>query len=255
MLFTNSLPPVHECVTYAIERFAHSSHLDSYRNITETSPRRPGVAWSRDNAAASYVNNAVGHLITLIDKLSESHANLSPYLREGFFDSSINPWFIDALFLGGKCPNLFISRKEIQSYIPNCPEKFDAIFRYVNGIIAFDVGVVEVSGGTANVNNDTKTDKDLAKCHRAMAGQLQILGDLVEWEWEDVKKLQVIGMINSGWNMTILRMGFVTTNVTWVKQHKTMRIPLVGGMLKNVFPLLRLLTRCQVSFFLCVVSV
>ncbi|KAI5783935.1 hypothetical protein DFH27DRAFT_615791 [Peziza echinospora] len=248
-ILAQNLPATDKCVEYANNRFTACARggggAGAYRELTESSPRPPGVPWSRENNSATYINQAVGHLLTVMDKLGESNVALTPYLREGFFDSSINPWFIDALFLGGRYPNLFLSRKEIQSYIPGCAEKFDAVVRYADGLMAFDVGVMEVSGGAANINNDVKSERDFAKAHRALSGNLQILTGLVGKEWDVMQKLQVVGIINNGWNVTILRMGWVTPQVMVMKTHRTIRIPLVVGQLGTVFPLMELMVKCH----------
>ena len=170
-----------------------------YRSITETSPRPADVPWSPRTHPATYINQAISHFLTLVEKFESSSINISPLLREGFFDSSVNPWFIDNLFLGSH-PNIFVSRKEILSFIPNCNDKFDAVFRYADGINTFDLGVIEVSCAvaTSNVNNDPKSNKDYAKVHRAMSGMLDILAGLVTNEWEVMNKLQVLGIMNTG---------------------------------------------------------
>ena len=72
------------------------------------------------------------------------------------------------------------------------------MFRYADGINAFDLGVIEVSRPAENVNNDTKGNRDFGKVHRAMAGMLDILGDLVGEEWDVMKRLQVLGIKNTG---------------------------------------------------------
>ncbi|KAF8425310.1 hypothetical protein EV426DRAFT_597079 [Tirmania nivea] len=244
---TFALPHIADCVAFAIKRFNGCQAIESYREIAETSPRPAGVAWSRINHPASYINQAVFHLTILMDKLTESMVNIGPYLREGFFDSSVNPWFIDSLFLGGCYPNLVVSRKEIQSYIPGYAEKSDAVFRYVDGVLAFDLGVIEVSGGTTNVNNDPKSGRDHAKVHRALAGNLDILGTLVRKDWDYMQKLQVFGIINSGWNVNILQMIYISPQVKMMKMHRTYRIPISTRQIKAIFPLLSLMTQCQIA--------
>ncbi|KAF8441903.1 hypothetical protein BGX38DRAFT_806013 [Terfezia claveryi] len=243
----SALPRITDCVDFSIKRFDGCRTIESYREIAETSPRPAGVAWSRGNHPASFINQAVFHLTTLMDKLMESMVNIGPYLREGFFDSSVNPWFIDSLFLGGRYPNMVVSRKEIQSYIPGYAEKSDAVFRYVDGVLAFDLGVIEVSGGAANVNNDPKSGRDHAKVHRAMAGNLDILGALVRKDWEYMQKLHVFGIINNGWNINILQMTYISPQVKMMKMHRTYRIPIYPGQIKTIFPLLSLMTQCQAA--------
>lgn len=201
-IITDTLPALDPCVAFALDRFPKSPDSASaavYRSITETSPRPADVPWSPRTHPATYINQAISHLLTLVEKFESSSINISPLLREGFFDSSVNPWFIDNLFLGSH-PNIFVSRKEILSFIPDCNDKFDAVFRYADGINTFDLGVIEVSCAvaTSNVNHDPKSNKDYAKVHRAMSGMLDILAGLVANEWEVMKKLQVLGIMNTG---------------------------------------------------------
>lgn len=122
-LTTSLLPTVPAHVAYALSRFPSPPDLSTYRSITETSPRPPGAPYSH---LPTYINHAISHHLTLISKFRTSVTELAPLFREGFFDSSINPWFIDNLFLACEgSANMFLSRKEILSFIPGCGEKLD----------------------------------------------------------------------------------------------------------------------------------
>ncbi|KAF8421843.1 hypothetical protein EV426DRAFT_575564 [Tirmania nivea] len=252
------LPRVPANVTYALSRFPSPPDLSSYRNITETSPRPPGAPYSH---LPTYINHAISHHLTLISKFCTSATELTPLLREGFFDSSINPWFIDNLFLAHEGnANMFLSRKEILSFIPGCGEKFDGVVRWADGIRAVDLGVVEVKkGNEGNVGamggrGDTGGSGDVGKVHRAMCGMLEILKGVVtgaggnpggEEGWEVLKRVQVLGIVNSGFNVTIMRMMYISPKVKVLRTHRTCRIGLHINRVREVFPLLRLLVQCQ----------
>jgi len=111
---------------------------------------------------------------------------------------------------------MFLSRKEILSFIPGCGEKFDGVVRWADGIRAVDLGVVEVKGGnTGSVGamggrGDAGGGGDVGKVHRAMSGMLEILRGAVvagaggkegEETWEVLRKMQVLGIVNSGMYM------------------------------------------------------
>ena len=119
---------------------------------------------------------------------------------------------------------MFLSRKEILSFIPGCGEKFDGVVRWADGIRAVDLGVVEVKGSGGSVGamggvggaGERRGEGDVGKVCRAMCGMLEILKGVVvagaggkggEEGWEVLKKVQVLGIVNSGIPITSLISG------------------------------------------------
>lgn len=54
----------------------------------------------------------------------------------------------------------------------------------------------------------------------------------------------------AGWNVTVLRMIYISPKVKLLKTHRTCRISLHINKIHDIFPLLRLMTQCQVRFAL-----
>lgn len=233
------------------------THLTTaYRHISESPPRPPGVPWSRENDAARYITTAISSLLTLLDKFRSAAGILAPYLREGWFDSSVYAWVLDGLFWGGRYPGLFLSRKEIMGFVPppaqSAGEKYDGVFRFVDGEGAvLDLGVVEVSvvepgGGPPG---GRKSERDWGKVHRGMVGDLEILAGMVGWEWSYMEKLCVFGVVCSGWNIRVCRMAWVSKKVVGCTVGRAVRVLPVEGVLEmgGVWSLLEVLTRCRVA--------
>lgn len=84
-----------------------------------------------------------------------------------------------------------------------------------------------------SLSNDARSLKDFAKVHRAPAVMLKKLPEKLQKQWQDVRQLQVLGIVGSadgfctsfesllvacliiffaGRNMTILRIMCITTN-------------------------------------------
>ncbi|KAF8429567.1 hypothetical protein EV426DRAFT_126133 [Tirmania nivea] len=157
------LPPVSSIMEYALQCFPSSQFTCDYIKITETSLCPPDVDPILENYVATYVNNTISNLVTIIDGLASEYLILVN-IQEGYFNL-VWASFIDALWRSGSKSGLYLACKELLSYIPGLSYRFDGLFRYIGHVDSFDVGVAEASKPAGNVNNDRKGDNDFAKIH------------------------------------------------------------------------------------------
>lgn len=111
-------------------------------------------------------------------------------LREGWYDSSIWCYFIDSLF--SKSEVLTLLRKEVGIIPRGHTERFDGVFRYLNGVKRFDMGVVEVGPPLNYPDSDPKPNLGRAKILWALT---TLLGEYRKVNTP--KPIQVIGVLFS----------------------------------------------------------
>jgi len=112
-------------------------------------------------------------------------------LREGWSDSSIWCYFIDSLF--SKSEVLTLLRKEVGIITRGHSERFDGIFRYLNGVKRFDLGVVKVGPPFNYPDSDLKPNVDRAKILWALT---TLLGQYHKVNTPE--PVQLIGVLCSG---------------------------------------------------------
>ena len=123
-----------------------------------------------------------------------------PELKEGWYDSSLWCHIIDALC--ARSIYVTVLRKEIQIIPRGSTDRFDGVFRWMNGMNErFDLGVIEVGSMSQLPNSDSKPATDRAKIIRGMATLLTEAR-----KHKHNPKLQVIGILCSGWSITLFRM-------------------------------------------------
>ncbi|KAI5809149.1 hypothetical protein DFH27DRAFT_522521 [Peziza echinospora] len=145
-----------------------------------------------------YISNALRHIRYSGRKLNCLWWN--PELKEGWYDSSLWCHIIDALC--ARSIYVTVLRKEIQIIPRGSTDRFDGVFRWMNGMNErFDLGVIEVGLMSQLPNSDSKPAIDRAKIIRGMA----ILLAEARKHRKD-PKLQVIGILCSGWSITLFRM-------------------------------------------------
>lgn len=119
---------------------------------------------------------------------------------EGWYDSNIWCHFIDSLLQNSKV--LSILRKEISIIPRGNSDRYDGVFRYIDGIHRFDVGLIEVGRLPNHPNSDPKPSNDREKILHGLSLLLASAQKATPH-----LELQVIGILCTG---TQIWFGFVT---------------------------------------------
>ena len=153
-----------------------------------------------------------------------ANLNLHQHLREGWFDVNLWTHLIDHLF--ARSMEVTIVRKEI-GLIPRDSYRYDGIFRCVYGTHIFDVGVIEVS--PPGMYLLSKHTKDRAKI---ISGLSLLLSTLTQ-DSKRLSSIQVIGILCSGWNITLFRM-WIGPNGKFVLKENTFYVVYEGIAFSNL---------------------
>lgn len=147
-----------------------------------------------------YIRNTLQNLLHLRQKFLQP--SWAPEIKEGWYDSNVWPYFIDYLFC--RSSSLSLLRKEL-AIIPGQTDRdrYDGVFRCIRKGFRFDLGVIEVSRLSDRPNSDMKASIDRKKIMRAMQS-------LLVWARKRVEdgELQVVGILCSGWSLTLFRMAY-----------------------------------------------
>ncbi|KAL7266906.1 hypothetical protein RUND412_010529, partial [Rhizina undulata] len=84
-----------------------------------------------------------------------------------------------------------------------------------------------------------KWTADSAKIMLALRGMLGRLRVLVEHDKITIKALQVVGLINAGESLQIMRVGPLGVNVGWLEMGRVRDVPCKMSMLRGVFDIMR----------------
>ncbi|RPB17678.1 hypothetical protein P167DRAFT_7322 [Morchella conica CCBAS932] len=196
----------------------------------------------------------------------ESPNNLLHYpnLREGWYDC--NPWsfLIDQCLLG--LNGVLVQRQApplpsppppahhlllLRPLIPNSKEilclalklasplparRFDAIIHTLAESPVLEYGAIEVAKSFESVHA-RKWSSDSSKLVLALHAMLARLRGAVENDPEAVRRLQVVGLMNAGLRMQIMRMGVVGRggNVSVLQRGRVKALPTEVGALRGVF--------------------
>ena len=125
----------------------------------------------------------------------------------------MNIWthFIDHLF--ARSTKVSIVRKEV-GLIPSDAYRYDGIFRCMYGTHVFDVGVIEV--GPPSMYSLQKHARDRAKL---ISGLSLLLSTFTQPSFE-LSSIQVVGMLCSGWNISLFRMWIGPNGKFVLKENK-----------------------------------
>lgn len=196
LLHMPPFPPAPESYTVASRQFLpellHSTDIPD--QISIDCPSSDTTFYFR------YIRNTLQTVLRLRQKFLQP--SWAPEIKEGWYDSNLWPHFIDYLF--SRSSTLSLLRKEL-AIIPGQSERdrYDGVFRCIKKGFRFDLGVIEVSRLSDRPNSDMKAAIDRRKILRAMQSLLGWARKRVEEEG-----LQVVGVLCSGWMVTLFRMSY-----------------------------------------------
>ena len=161
-------------------------------------------------------------------------------MREGWFDVNIWPLFIDHLLI--RSTTLTVVRKEVaiisrrqDGTIPKNSRRYDGIFHYIRGHNMFDLGVIEVS--PPSMYFEGKHFIDRAKIVAGLSALITYLKSLCLHVG-----LQVIGILCSGWSVSLFRMWIGPDGKLIYKEHPFF-ISCAGELFKENFLFIQHLVR------------
>ncbi|KAH0608083.1 uncharacterized protein H6S33_002135 [Morchella sextelata] len=252
------MPELDEPFLASMARFSHADTTEEFRRIVEEVPYRPkGEPYDRSmHFDAAWVNIVILSMLSIL----ESPNNLLHYpnLREGWYDC--NPWsfLIDQCLLGlngvlvqRQLPPPFSLPLLLHPLTPNSKEilclalklasplptrRFDAIIHTLAESPVLEYGAIEVAKSFESVHA-RKWSSDSSKLALALHAMLARLRGAVENDAEAVRRLQVVGLMNAGLRMQVVRMGVVGKggNVAVLQRGRVKALPTEVGALRGVF--------------------
>ncbi|KAL0635500.1 hypothetical protein Q9L58_005548 [Maublancomyces gigas] len=240
--WTMPLPEPDKFFAHSVNRFFQAKTTEDYQNILETVPYRlADEAYDRQKYFdAGWVNFVVQAMLALFG----SYGNLltCATFREGWFDSNIWSPLIDHCLLG--LDGIVVQRKEIKCYalklIGNHGPRYDAIIHTPRELDPIEYAAIEVSR-SAESDESLPSKKYLTDSIKLVTGlhsMLRRLHILVDRDADTIAELQVVGILNAGLNMQIIRMNSPNSNVFLLTRGSVRSIPTTIETLGTIFPLM-----------------
>jgi len=133
----------------------------------------------------------------------------------------------------------FCSNKEVISHATSQHDRYDGVFRYNDQLLSLDLGIHESSKAPPNVNRDNKGKQDFIKMGQGLCGMLKALAKEVGYDWAFVSRLQVVGFLTSGLNITCYRMSFLSANTLLLAPTTPRRVKIDPQSFPQVFMLMK----------------
>lgn len=77
------------------------------------------------------------------------------------------------------------------------------------------------------------------KLVRVLRGMLIRLQALVQYDEATMRALQVVGLMNAGTYLQMVRVGALGVNVSWLQKGRVRSVPYEVPLLRSIFPILR----------------
>ncbi|KAH8152779.1 uncharacterized protein LAJ45_03004 [Morchella importuna] len=185
---------------------------------------------------------------TLMSLITESHGLLRQQdLGQGVWDGIC--WIVlDLAFTS--LPSLMLQRRNLEHYsisvdpIPLClTPRFDGIIRTRVSSIhpdpRLEYAVLQTSKNPGfNSSDSVRWNTDIGKLHAACRSMLRNLKSEVSYDEATIKKLAVVGILQSGPNFMFLVMSCIGRKLYYLRRGETLRLPTEVEQFQDMAPIL-----------------